>query len=302
MIDRTQIHFKEGVAYPVHNFDSFEQTSLPTPLIFSREGKHFYYSISNLDVQKVPVVTSIPYSENWYHFIFEGLSAFFRQEHDIVKSPILVRDTCPKNIAQLLTYLTGYEPVVLKNRSSILAEKLFIIQEWQYRNRFDFNSRANDITEIKFRLAQVFRSNHSTRMAIQAHAGNKNPIIFLKRPFGIFRQMINYCEALEVLKERSITIVDPSTLDLYECYSLVHNAKVVIVETGAAMTNLLFCQSGTKILEINPDGFEPFFWSGLTKILELDHQRISAHSKNGTFNQKFIFPINDSNFMITKNL
>jgi capsular polysaccharide biosynthesis protein len=105
--------------------------------------------------------------------------------------------------------------------------------------------------------------------------------------------MINYSEALEVLKEKGITIVDPSTLDFFECYSLVHSAKVVIVETGAAMTNLLFCQSGTTILEINPDGFEPFFWSGLIKILELNHQRITAHTKRGTFNQKFIFPINE---------
>jgi hypothetical protein len=293
LIDRTQIHFKEGVAYPIHNFDYFEQTSLPTPLIFSREGKHFYYPILNLDVQEVPVVTSIPYSENWYHFIFESLSAFFRQEYDVVKSPILVRATCPKNITQLLTYLTGYEPVILRNRTSILAEKLVLIQEWQYKNRFDFSSRANDIREIKFRLAQVFQSKHLTSEAMQTHEDHRNSIIFLKRPFGIYRQMINYSEALEVLKEKGITIVDPSTLDFFECYSLVHSAKVVIVETGAAMTNLLFCQSGTNILEINPDGFEPFFWSGLIKILELNHQRITAHTKKGTFNQKFVFPINE---------
>ena len=293
LIDRTQVHVKAKIAYPVHKFDFIEETSVPTPLISLHAGHLSYYPITNLEIQNCSVLTSIPYSENWYHFIFEGLGAYLNQETQVLSGPILISENCHRNIKQIISYVTGFEPIAIQNRTSIRVECLSIVQEWRFENRFDFYSRSDDIKQIRDRLTSTFLMNSHKNEYGSLTGSNSSEIVFLSRGKNLYRRMANIDQVHHYLQQIGVLVINPADLEFLELYSVIQNAKILILETGAAMANLIFCRKDAVIIEINPEGFEPHFWSGLAKVLTLNYQKITAKEKVGSFGQKYIFPIEE---------
>lgn len=129
---------------------------------------------------------------------------------------------------------------------------------------------------------------------------NSSEIVFLSRGKYLYRRMANIDQVHHHLQQIGVLVINPTDLEFLEFYSVIQNAKILIVETGAAMANLIFCRKDAVIIEINPEGFEPYFWSGLAKVLTLDFQKITAKGKVGSFGQKYIFPIKELMYALTE--
>jgi hypothetical protein len=69
---------------------------------------------------------------------------------------------------------------------------------------------------------------------------------------------------------------------------IFQEAEWVIAPHGAGLSNLLFCQTGTKIIEISPDvEFRPFFWQ-IADRLELSFGLLPCPTSDGSFNGNLV--------------
>jgi len=145
----------------------------------------------------------------------------------------------------------------------------------------------------------------------------KNKIIkgkkfFISRQNCGARNIINESDISKKLKDYGYEMIDLNDMDILKQIKMFSTADSIICPTGSGLTNIVFCNPGTKIIEISPiynfdyeNNFK-FRFSQIANILNLEYHRIFADpvnvinpDKNVT---KFILPkvSNESNYF--KNL
>jgi capsular polysaccharide biosynthesis protein len=75
--------------------------------------------------------------------------------------------------------------------------------------------------------------------------------IFISRKNASARRSFNEDEIAEFMSKNGYTIVAPETYSVAEQVALFHHAKCIVACSGAAFTNLLYCQSGSKVIIMN---------------------------------------------------
>ncbi|PGY09710.1 DUF563 domain-containing protein [Bacillus sp. AFS031507] len=84
--------------------------------------------------------------------------------------------------------------------------------------------------------------------------------IFISRKWS--RKITNEEQVMKVLTKYGFVKVDLESLSVADQVQLFSSAEVIIAAHGAALTNLTFCQPGTKILEIfTPSYIIPHYWA-----------------------------------------
>ena len=64
-------------------------------------------------------------------------------------------------------------------------------------------------------------------------------------------------------------IIDTKNMSIFEQIDIFSSAQIIIGPTGSALTNIIFCSEGTKIIEIIPKynfGYEQSFKNRYLKI------------------------------------
>jgi capsular polysaccharide biosynthesis protein len=80
-----------------------------------------------------------------------------------------------------------------------------------------------------------------------------------RRPPNI-RSIVNFDELWAFLAARGFEMVEAEGIDFAGQISLFQNARIVVGQMGAAMTNTLFCQPATNLVYLAPTGWaEPFY-------------------------------------------
>ncbi len=108
--------------------------------------------------------------------------------------------------------------------------------------------------------------------------------IFLSRQNSNYRNLINEDDIVKTLKLNGFKIIDTNNMSIFEQIQYFKRAEVVIGPTGSALTNIIFCQKGTKVLEITPKykyNYEKNFkirYSNICNILNLKYSSIEADS------------------------
>src|SRR6476469_9150065 len=74
--------------------------------------------------------------------------------------------------------------------------------------------------------------------------------IYISRNAGTERRTINEYEVLNLLNELGFTRIFAESISFAEQVSLMAQAEVVVLMHGSAVINLVFCQPGTKVIEI----------------------------------------------------
>ncbi|MBW4513579.1 MAG: glycosyltransferase family 61 protein [Scytonematopsis contorta HA4267-MV1] len=84
---------------------------------------------------------------------------------------------------------------------------------------------------------------------------NKNCRIYVKRGDVTRRKIINEAEIINLLEKYGFEPVVMDNKTVQEQADLFSQAKAVVALHGAALTNLLFAQPGTKVIELAPFGY-----------------------------------------------
>ena len=127
---------------------------------------------------------------------------------------------------------------------------------------------------------------------------NKGLKIYLSRQNSSYRNIINEGDVTEEIKKIGFKILDLNNLEITKQIEYFSNAEIIISATSSALTNIVFCKKGTKIIEISPNykfDYERSFkerYSFISKELKLDYTSIIADpiklKKNNTRSNKYI--------------
>ena len=122
--------------------------------------------------------------------------------------------------------------------------------------------------------------------------------IYLSRQNSDYRNLINEGDLIEKLKSKNFMIVDPKNMSIFEQIKIFSAADVIIGPTSSALTNIVFSQKGTRVIEIIPKykhNYEKttfkIRYSKICKYLKLNYMSIEAdpiNNDNLNHNVKFI--------------
>jgi hypothetical protein len=105
--------------------------------------------------------------------------------------------------------------------------------------------------------------------------------IFISRQKTRGRNVRNF-EALQpLLKKHKIEIVELEPLRFSQQIQLFNGAEMVIGAHGAGLTNLLFCRSGTRVLELVSPHFAHQMYYYLAAVRGLDHRYLVGQVEPG---------------------
>lgn len=85
--------------------------------------------------------------------------------------------------------------------------------------------------------------------------------VYVSRADAMFRRILNETEVIRALRPYGFTPVVLASLSATEQMQIFASAEVIVAPHGAGLTNLMYCDPGTKIVEIFTPGFvNPTFW------------------------------------------
>lgn len=95
--------------------------------------------------------------------------------------------------------------------------------------------------------------------------------IYISRSQAQYRRVLNEPAVLDLLQSFGFVSVVLESLSLAEQIALFAHAKVVMAPHGSGLTNLAFCQPGTKVIElVSPRYIRHYFWV-ISNLLNLNH-------------------------------
>ncbi|MBC2601094.1 glycosyltransferase family 61 protein [Puniceicoccus vermicola] len=124
------------------------------------------------------------------------------------------------------------------------------------------------------------------RMLPHGAPSGKGPRIYIRRGQTNRRFVRNEEEILAVLEDFGFVSVDPGEFDLKEQIAIFRDAEVIVGSHGAALANLLWCGSGTKVLELLPlhrpgKWFWPYCYWALSASCDLDYHCLQSLETDG---------------------
>ena len=134
--------------------------------------------------------------------------------------------------------------------------------------RFHFSSPLG-MTGCSNPYAVSWLRNHFSEQ-FQAREGLPKKLFVIRR--GKTRGVLNQDELAEKLAALDWVIIDLEDLPLDRQITVFANASHIVAEHGAALTNLLWCRPGTKVLELCADNFLNGCYEGIALCVGLDHR------------------------------
>ena len=197
------------------------------------------------------IMLSGKFSHNYYHSVYENISRLLLLNNKTVSEdvPLLVDKytVSTPSLCQMIDFMMESKRniIVLKESQLYRCHHLYYIDHphcliphvWKTKNSYNQESVFDSIF-IK-RQHDILVNYKSSKMF-----GKR---IFLTRSNTTSRHY-NEQDIFEVLKKYDFVKIDPATLTLPEQVSVFFNAEWIIGGSGAAFTNLLFCNKGCKVL------------------------------------------------------
>ena len=85
--------------------------------------------------------------------------------------------------------------------------------------------------------------------------------VYVTRAKAHGRDIVNQAEVTGVFQAFGFTVVDVEGLTFAQQVAAFKDARIVAGCMGATMTNTVFCEPGTIVLHLAPEGWiEPFYW------------------------------------------
>ncbi|MEK0188639.1 glycosyltransferase 61 family protein, partial [Microcoleus anatoxicus] len=100
--------------------------------------------------------------------------------------------------------------------------------------------------------------------------------IYISREKASYRRIVNEKDVIGCLEKFGFRTVKLETMSVAEQALCLAAAKVVVAPHGAGLTNLVFCNPGTKVIEIFAPIYVPIcFWT-ISNLCDLEHYYLIA--------------------------
>ncbi|MGB3557166.1 MAG: tetratricopeptide repeat protein [Geitlerinemataceae cyanobacterium] len=95
--------------------------------------------------------------------------------------------------------------------------------------------------------------------------------IYISRSSARYRHLLNESEIIKLLEKSGFTTVTLEKLSLEEQVTLFSQAKTIVAPHGSGLTNLIFCQPGTQVVEITSPHYVRHYFRAITQHLQIEH-------------------------------
>jgi hypothetical protein len=241
------------------NLDVEMRTGWPTDRLFYNSD---YYSSVQYPLKAIyekGIMST--FSSNWYHFLVETLPLLITYKNKLIGIPYLYFDSTSLQIIQIIADLLKSDPIQLPPKRNIQIKSLFYIQDFRYKSNFDFTERKPDIELLRsfFNTDQNFNKVNQKRK------------IFLTRDKDLFRKTLNYPELHNYLIKKGFEVFEPSKLTFDDQKKLFMHTQVLISETGAGLTNMLFMPKNSKVIELKFGEFGGQIWKDFSLANQVEY-------------------------------
>lgn len=103
---------------------------------------------------------------------------------------------------------------------------------------------------------------------------------YIDRRAASNRVLQNEDELISVLEQHGFAIIQLEYLSFDEQALLFANAEYIIGAHGAGLTNMVFCKTGTKIIELMPHTLLRWCYRQIAMIADLPYQCVITHSNS----------------------
>ena len=219
---------------------------------------------------EVPGVAVPLHGEHYFHFTLDGLRRLcecLRHDETLHAATILMRPTLQPYQQSARAFLEAHYPSLkflhVAADCKVLCEHLLL----RTRERpavIDTFANGGSIRGVRDHYLDHYRVTRATphrRLLIDRNREKR-------------RNLLNQDRLTAALRPLGFETVDPGVLDHADQVRLFSDAEAVVAVEGSALTNLIYCQPGTRVLEIRPDRLRFPFWIGLCKQLGLHHRGV----------------------------
>ncbi|TMM49161.1 glycosyltransferase family 61 protein, partial [Sulfitobacter sabulilitoris] len=228
-----------------------------------------------VDVARLAAVDCIPaavlacgcYSHNYYHFLLEVLPRALAAARIAPSgTPILTEDDLPVQCYQALRLALPDHPVFrIARNQSLTVNRLYSAGMGTIVNDTLASPAPPPAIALRYHPSLVAELA-SLRKAGQGGESPKR--LFLWRASRA-RTLRNAVALRHRLEERGFHVVDTSSLSFADQIRLMANAEVVVAQSGAQLTNILFAPPGCRVIALFSDapGINYRLWSALGGLL-----------------------------------
>ncbi|MGL4497948.1 MAG: glycosyltransferase family 61 protein, partial [Planktothrix sp.] len=100
--------------------------------------------------------------------------------------------------------------------------------------------------------------------------------IYISRGDANYRRVLNEDEVIQFLRPWGFVTVQLETLSFGEQVALFAQAKVIMGAHGSGLTNILFCQPGTQVIEFMSPHYNRHYYWVISQYLGLEHYCLKA--------------------------
>jgi tetratricopeptide (TPR) repeat protein/capsular polysaccharide biosynthesis protein len=114
--------------------------------------------------------------------------------------------------------------------------------------------------------------------------------IYISRATADYRRVLNQSAVIEALESVGVVSVTLESLSVREQAELFFHSKTIVAPHGSGLTNLVFCQPGTSVIELfSPNYVRTDYWI-VSQRLGLQHYYIKGESFECEFVQRLMNP------------
>lgn len=234
---------------------------------FSSDSMVFNYPYSKSHLLRGNHASLAMYGvQNYYHFIFDLIfrGVLFDLVRENLRTDSYILSAFESEFQEII-----FSKVFDSSCSFLESDSLYDFDVLYIMNpvRKDFLYNQESLSILSDRLKQNFLPNVVGLV--------KPKKIYISREFQGGRRLINELELICFLKKRGFEIVHPEKLSLTEQAHLFSQAIIIVSCSGAALTNLIYCDSRCTVMEIIPNSSTKrqshFFWGRFCESFGLKH-------------------------------
>lgn len=213
---------------------------------------------------------------NYYHMMIECLPrlwGYFSNKDETILINKKILDSF-NGLYNMLNDYMNFNKIIFNNYDrpfdSRMTNQRFFIKKLKLFASTNTNSEKA-FSDIK-NLAVAFWQRYTQEKFRPVKPFRK---IFINRtiqgPLQKRLRCANQEEIYEQLKKKDFELLDPNKVDVLTAARMCYEAKEVIGVHGAGLTNILFCQPGTKFKQLTYNNLQEHIYKNIAKILGLEY-------------------------------
>ncbi len=226
------------------------------------------------------------FNSNYYHFTWEvapRLIAFY-DEAGKKGIPTVLNKQIPFTLVELVKEISGTKPILLGDDQQAVVTELYVVFDGRYASPVDYKDNTNtNIFAPRGQDLISIRELSSKMGHTPISKGSRK--IFVGRPKFDVRVPSNLEEVRKFLFSSSFQEVSVDSISLRDQISTFRNAEEICIITGAAVTNLVYCQNLKRLVILVIDQSAEFmvFWHEYCKFLGIKATFIYSENLKSRF-------------------